>query len=105
MFGNIIRNAILYTSEGSVDITLTKNSVLVKDSGEGMARQQVKHVFKPYYRGKSDSHGYGVGLTIVKRLSDRFNWPINIKSAIGTGTSIEILFPEADVVSMLSTVD
>ncbi|MGB5396693.1 MAG: HAMP domain-containing sensor histidine kinase, partial [Gammaproteobacteria bacterium] len=95
LFGNIIRNAILYTDEGSVDISLTKNCVVIQDSGSGIPEQQVKEIFKPYYRGKSDHRGHGVGLTIVKRLSDRFNWPIIIESKVGMGTNIQIQFPEA----------
>lgn len=95
LFGNIIRNAILYTDEGSVDISLTKNCVVIQDSGSGIPEQQVKEIFKPYYRGKSDHRGHGVGLTIVKRLSDRFNWPINIESKVGMGTNIQIQFPDA----------
>ena len=96
LFGNLLRNAILYTSEGHVDITLGKHSVIIKDSGQGMPEQQVKEIFKPYYRGQSDHRGHGVGLTIVKRLSDRFNWPISIESKVGLGTIVEIQFPESE---------
>lgn len=95
LFGNIIRNAILYTEEGRVNISLNKNSVEVEDSGEGMAEEEIQDMFKPFYRGRSDHRGHGLGLNIVKRLSDRFNWPVNIDSTVGKGTRISILFPEA----------
>jgi signal transduction histidine kinase len=97
MLGNLLRNAILYTDEGSVDITVTSSSVIISDSGRGISPQQVNDIFKPYYRGNNSSTpGHGVGMTIVKRLSDRFNWPITISSTPGQGTRVEVQFPVSD---------
>jgi signal transduction histidine kinase len=91
--GNLLRNAILYTDEGSVDIKIISDKVIIIDSGKGIPEQQVNDLFKPYYRGSNNStSGYGVGMTIVKRLTDRFNWPIRIDSTPGLGTSIEVRF-------------
>jgi signal transduction histidine kinase len=39
--------------------------------------------------------GHGLGLTIVRRLSDRFGWPVTIDSSPGVGTRVEIRFPGA----------
>jgi signal transduction histidine kinase len=101
LFGNLLRNAVLYTDHGSVDVSITGNSVIIKDSGKGMPEQQVNEIFKPYYRGDhSNTVGHGVGLTIVKRLSDRFNWPITITSALNEGTCVEVRFPEAESSSL-----
>ena len=94
MLGNLLRNAILYTEEGSVEISVSSNSVIISDSGRGISPQQVNDIFKPYYRGNNNgSPGHGVGMTIVKRLSDRFNWPISINSTPGHGTRVEVEFP------------
>jgi signal transduction histidine kinase len=41
--------------------------------------------------------GHGVGLTIVRRLSDRFGWPVTISSQPDVGTAVEIRFPGARV--------
>ena len=41
--------------------------------------------------------GHGVGLTIVKRLSDRFGWPVQIDSAPGKGTRVIVEFPAGQV--------
>jgi len=96
MIGNLLRNAVLYTDFGRVDVTVGDNRVVIKDSGKGMPQQEMKDIFKPYYRGdRKSTRGHGVGLTIVKRLSDRFNWPIAVISAPGEGTSVEIRFPQA----------
>jgi signal transduction histidine kinase len=93
LFGNLIRNAILYTDEGQVTITLEQNQVSITDSGKGIDQHQLDKIFKPYFRAdESDTHGHGVGLTIVKRLSDRFQWPISIHSVPGKGTRVSIQF-------------
>ena len=98
VLGNLIRNAILYTNEGSVLVTIKKHSVVIQDTGIGMTEDQTKKIFQPYYRaeqdGKTDRKGYGVGLTIVKRLSNRFNWIVEVESEINAGTRIEVFFEE-----------
>ncbi|MFT5571557.1 MAG: signal transduction histidine kinase [Cryomorphaceae bacterium] len=96
VLGNLIRNAILYTNEGSVTITIRESSVQISDTGIGMAEGQIKKIFQPYYRAhhgaKTERKGYGVGLTIVKRLSNRFNWRVEVQSEIDVGTQIEVFF-------------
>ncbi|MDJ0881565.1 MAG: HAMP domain-containing sensor histidine kinase [Gammaproteobacteria bacterium] len=95
MIGNLMRNAVLYTDEGNVDISFDHNKVIISDSGQGMSQNEVKAVFEPYFRGgNKNAHGHGVGLTIVKRLSDRFNWPINIESIPQQGTTVVVEFPD-----------
>ncbi|MGB5585750.1 MAG: HAMP domain-containing sensor histidine kinase [Gammaproteobacteria bacterium] len=96
LFGNLIRNALLYTDQGGVEISIRQSSVVIKDSGKGIPQKNVDDIFKPYYRGDhSVANGHGVGMTIVKRLSDRFHWPISIDSKPGVGTVIEVRFPES----------
>jgi signal transduction histidine kinase len=93
LLGNLIRNAILYTEHGHIDIHVSDKAVTIKDSGIGMREDQVEQIFSPFYRGNNSAAvGHGVGLTIVKRLTDRFGWPLSIDSAPGKGTRIEIIF-------------
>jgi len=95
--GNLIRNAILYTESGTIQITVTANSVIIEDSGVGMSKEEVDNIFMPYYRAKNANNiGHGVGLTIVKRLSERFNWPLKVNSFPGEGTRIEVFFYFSD---------
>ena len=97
LFGNLLRNAVLYTDHGSIDVIIEGKSITITDSGKGIPEQQVDEIFKPYFRGDNTSTvGHGVGLTIVKRLSDRFNWPIIINSTPGEGTTVEVQFPESE---------
>ena len=96
VLGNLIRNAVLYTNEGTVTIRIKTASVEIIDTGIGMSEEQVKRIFQPYYRaehtGKTKRRGYGVGLTIVKRLSTRFNWRVDIESQLDQGTRVEVFF-------------
>jgi signal transduction histidine kinase len=56
----------------------------------------VAQVFEPFVRGDNKSRaGHGVGLTIVKRLSDRFGWPVRFESTVGVGTRVAVEFPDA----------
>ena len=91
MIGNIIRNAFSYTDTGEVIITINDSSLIIEDSGIGIPDNQMDSIFKPFERGKMRG-GYGVGLTIVKMLSDRFNWPIQIESELNKGTRVTINF-------------
>jgi signal transduction histidine kinase len=50
---------------------------------------------KPFVRGTTGQPGFGVGLTIVRRLSDRFGWPVEFSSEPGAGTRVRVTFPGA----------
>jgi len=99
VLGNLIRNAIIYTNQGSVNIIIKEHSVVIADTGIGMSEEQIKKIFQPYYRAdqehKSERRGYGVGLTIVNRLSNRFNWQVEVQSEVGVGSNFEVIFSEA----------
>ena len=98
VLGNLIRNAILYTNQGIVTVTIKEKSVLISDTGIGMTEDQIKKIFQPYYRAehgdKTKRKGYGVGLTIVKRLSNRFHWVVKVDSEVDVGTNVEVFFKE-----------
>ena len=99
MIGNLVRNACLYTEHGEVCVSIGSDFVTVQDSGIGMSDEEVAKAFQAYFRGgRSQRGGHGVGLTIVKRLSDRFSWPVEISSELGIGTSVTIRFPQAQPV-------
>ncbi|MDE1961920.1 MAG: HAMP domain-containing histidine kinase, partial [Xanthomonadaceae bacterium] len=95
MVGNLIRNACLYTESGSVGVRVGADNVSVVDSGIGMNDDEIAQAFQPYFRGsRSASAGHGVGLSIVRRLSERFGWPVEIRSELNTGTTATIRFPQ-----------
>ena len=93
--GNLIRNAINYTSGGRVDVVVTGTSVRVQDSGVGMSGDQLENAFEPFYRAdesRGAAAGHGLGLSIAKRLIHRWGWGISVHSSPGEGTMVEVSF-------------
>ena len=103
MVGNLIRNACLYTESGRVRVIVGEDYISVEDSGIGMSEDELMQAFQPYFRGnRSARAGHGVGLTLVRRLSERFDWPIELHSALGVGTTATIHFPLASELARAS---
>jgi signal transduction histidine kinase len=98
VIGNLVRNACAYTERGHVSVRVTNAGVRIEDSGIGIDDEAIKAVFSPYYRVPNvRESGHGIGLSLVKRMTDRFAWPIEITSRPGHGTVVEVQFPEAEV--------
>jgi signal transduction histidine kinase len=94
LLGNLLRNAFSYTDAGEVAVQIGDGKVSIRDTGVGIAADKIEEMFRPFVRGDAGRRGgHGVGLTIVRRLSDRFGWPVDIKSEPGVGTTVEIAFP------------
>ena len=98
MLGNLIRNACRYTDAGSVTVEIIGKKINITDTGHGMSAQDMAHIFQPFFRGQGAPRGgHGVGLTIVRRLSERFSWPVELTSTLDVGTSATIEFPQATI--------
>jgi len=95
VIGNLLRNAINYTRDGRVEVTITKTGVRVADTGIGMSGEELERAFDPFYRADESrgmTRGHGLGLAIVKRLVRQFGWKISAHSRAGEGTTIEVAF-------------
>ena len=88
---NLIRNAIQHTSSGKISVIVKNDRVLVSDTGAGIKADDLKRVTQPHVRGNR-SEGFGLGLSIVKRLCDRLDWNVKIESTVGHGTTVELIF-------------
>ncbi len=97
LIGNLLRNAFNYTPKGIIFIRVWPQGFSVKDSGVGMDSEQVKQVFKPFYRAENSGTGYGLGMTIVRRLCNRYNWHLRITSELGEGTEVSVHFPKSQL--------
>jgi signal transduction histidine kinase len=95
--GNLLRNALSYTDAGTVRVHIGGDSVTIEDTGPGMEPGQIEKAFKPYYRGGRQRGGFGVGLTIVKRLTERFDWPLDLSSKTNQGTRVSVRFPRSRI--------
>ena len=100
---NLIKNAIIYTPKnGSIVITVIPNyrgyiELRVSDTGVGIARQDLFHVFEPFYRAdrsRARTHaGSGLGLTIVSELLKLHRGKIIIQSVEQEGTTAIVSLP------------
>ena len=95
VIGNLLRNALSYTDAGTVSVRIGADSVTIEDTGPGMDPGQIEQAFKPWSRGGRRRGGFGVGLTIVKRFSERFDWPLEVDSEPDRGTRVRVRFPQA----------
>ena len=105
---NIISNAIKYTEVGGrIDVTLESlpedhYRFTCKDNGIGMSEEFLKHISEDYVRAEdsriSKVQGTGLGMSIVKGLTDLMGGTLSIQSKLGEGStfSVEFVFPEAD---------
>ena len=102
MIYNITENAIKYNNDGGyVDVwvgnTLNGPKVSVEDNGIGIPKEHQERIFERFYRvDKSHSKergGTGLGLSIVKHGAIIHGAKVNVESAPGRGTKIEIQFP------------
>jgi signal transduction histidine kinase len=93
VIGNLVRNAFAYTDAGKVTVRVGRNTVEISDTGAGMDESEVEQIFKAFYSKGRQRGGFGVGLTIVKRLTERFQWTVRFDSAPGEGTTVTVTFP------------
>lgn len=95
VIGNLIRNALNNTRSGFVRVSLEADRLRVSDSGIGMRPEELARAMERYYKGTS-STGSGVGLSLVRRICERYGWRIHLESREGEGTMAEIEFFPAD---------
>lgn len=91
---NLIRNAFTYTESGQVAISVEADRLTVNDTGRGISGEEIGKVFQRHFKG-STSTGAGIGLSLVKRICDRYSWEIRIESIEGQGTSAQLIFASA----------
>jgi signal transduction histidine kinase len=91
--GNLIGNAMRYTTEGEVAITIGDGAVRVDDTGPGIPEEDLERVFERHYRGQNISgKGAGLGLAIVKRLCELYGWSIHFSNRKTGGLRAELKF-------------
>jgi heavy metal sensor kinase len=107
LFTNLIDNAIKYTPEGIIRVTLEKNqeNVLVKvsDTGIGIPEQEREKIFKRFYRvDKSrsrESGGVGLGLSIAEWIAHAHHGRIEVDSELNQGSTFTVYLPIQKVTS------
>jgi signal transduction histidine kinase len=101
ILANLLRNACLYTERGRITVRIEADRVCVEDTGPGMSAEELARIFEPFFRGGDRKRdGHGIGLTIVRRLSERFGWPVSFDSTPGVGTRACVSFPHPQPVDL-----
>lgn len=91
---NLIINAIKYTEEGKIEIIVEEEKgygrIIIRDTGIGIAREDLERIFERFYRvDKARSRtagGTGLGLAIVKHIIEAHDSRIEVKSELGKGS-------------------
>lgn len=100
-FMNTLENAIKYSGASKIDIKLSKNKkgvikVTIKDNGKGIPKEHLDRIFDRFYRvDKSRSRktgGSGLGLSITKKVVERYGGSVKVHSKEGKGTTFTIYF-------------
>lgn len=98
--GNLVENALHHTPAGgtiriSVANRAAHSEIAVRDTGSGIADEHLPKVFDRFYRADSSrsSDGLGLGLALVKSITDLHGGSATIESRIGAGTTVTLTFP------------
>lgn len=104
---NIISNAIKFTSEGKINVSVNYNTkkaliVSVKDTGVGIRKERIDHLFEPFAQQDSSITrkygGSGLGLAICKQICDAMKGTIEVVSEPGLGSKFTLSLPLTQVV-------
>ncbi len=95
---NIIKNCIEHNKEnGTIFISYEENilftKITIRDEGEGIVKDDLKHIFERFYKGRNSSeNSIGIGLALAKDIIEKNNGLINCKSELNKGTEFIIKY-------------
>jgi signal transduction histidine kinase len=100
---NLLDNAVKYTSEGQIQVTVTEGEgeavMIVEDTGIGMTTDDLAQAADRFYRSAQvstlDIPGSGLGLSLVAQIVQRHGGTFTVDSAAGEGTRIRLTLPSA----------
>lgn len=100
VFANLIGNAVKFTDQGCVRVTLTANTnngcLVIEDTGIGIPEEMLPHLFEPFRQGSSADlrGGLGLGLSVVKGLVELHGGTVTVQSeGVGRGSRFTVELP------------
>lgn len=100
VMNNLLSNAFKFTPEyGKINVSAWCEHQLlfvdVSDTGKGMSKEVVSHIFEPFYQDENDIQniGTGVGLALVKQIMNAVDGEITVESIVGKGTTFHVSMP------------
>ncbi|KAK7429494.1 hypothetical protein QQZ08_004087 [Neonectria magnoliae] len=114
---NLFGNALKYTHRGSIKVTLTQETLSLKqqkkqrvvkfavqDTGKGMSTDYLRQgLFKPFSQEDNLAPGTGLGLSLVKQITSQLGGQISVSSQVGVGTTVSVAMPLDQVPQSLET--
>ena len=91
LIDNLLSNAIKYNKiSGQIKVVLTKNSLMIEDTGKGISKENLNRLFERYSRFDKSVGGFGIGLNIVSLIAKEYNFKIEVESEVEIGTKVKI---------------
>jgi signal transduction histidine kinase len=101
---NLLTNAVRFTEEGGVEISVTRERnrvwIHVSDTGIGISPDHLTSIFEPFWQvdpedAATRTRGSGLGLSIVQRLCARLGGGVTVESELGRGSRFSVWIPAA----------
>ena len=96
---NLLSNAVKFTQQGEITLTArydsSKLTIAIADTGKGMAAEDRERIFQEFTRlsGAQGEEGFGLGLSIVKKLVVLLEGTIDVQSKLGEGSCFTVVLP------------
>lgn len=93
-FHNLINNAIKYSDGKPVSVTVSDRLVVIRDHGIGIPKDDLPHIFVPFYRASNTGSvmGHGVGLALAKAILEKHGAKVNVESQPQHETTVTVSF-------------
>lgn len=99
IINNLLSNAVKFTQKGEITLTATYDSsrltIAIADTGKGMVPEDRERIFQEFTRlkGAQGEEGFGLGLSIVKKLVTLLEGTIEVDSTLGEGSCFTVVLP------------
>lgn len=97
VFINLVENACKFSADKACIVNILfeeeQIKIMISDNGPGISKTDLPHIFEPFYRSNEtrNVHGYGIGLSLVKKTVEMHHGKVEIESNLGKGTTVSVI--------------